>query len=55
MAYARLEFVYDAEYLAVVLLAALRLILRTQNASYGYFFRSPLLCTSLYSEASVSR
>ncbi len=53
MDYAPLEFVYDAEYLVVVLLAAMRLILRTHNASDRYFFRSLLLYTSLYAVTSA--
>ncbi len=53
MDYAPLEFVYDGEYLVVVLLAALRLILRTHNASDRYFFRFLLLYTSLYAVTSA--
>jgi len=52
MPYAPLEFVYDAEYLAVVLLAALRLFLGTRNTPDRYFFRSLLLYTSLYAVCS---
>jgi diguanylate cyclase (GGDEF)-like protein len=52
MSYAPLEFVYDGEYLAVVLLAALRNFLGTRNASGRYFFRILLLYTSLYALTS---
>jgi len=52
MSYAPLEFVYDTEYLVVVLLAALRLFLGTRNASDRYFFRFLLLYTSLYAVTS---
>ncbi|MFZ0304363.1 MAG: diguanylate cyclase [Terracidiphilus sp.] len=52
MPYAPLEFVYDTEYLAVVLLAALRLLLGTRNAADRYFFRAILLYTSLYAVCS---
>ncbi len=52
MPYAPLEFVYDGEYLAVVLLAALRLFLGTRNAADRYFFRVILLYTSLYAVCS---
>jgi diguanylate cyclase (GGDEF)-like protein len=52
MSYAPLEFVYDTEYLVVVLLAALRLFLGTRNASDHYFFRFLLLYTSLYAVTS---
>lgn len=52
MNYAPLEFVYDTEYLVVVLLAALRLFLGTRNASDRYFFRVLLLYTSLYALTS---
>lgn len=53
MDYVPLEFVYDGEYLVVVLLAALRLLLRTHNASHRYFFRFLLLYTSLYAVTSA--
>lgn len=53
MPYAPLEFVYDTEYLVVVLLAALRLLLGARNASGRYFFRSLLLYTSLYAVTSA--
>ncbi|MGD0729904.1 MAG: GGDEF domain-containing protein [Terracidiphilus sp.] len=52
MPYAPLEYVYDAEYLAVVLLAALRLFLGTRHKPDRYFFRSLLLYTSLYAFCS---
>ncbi len=52
MPYAPLEFIYDGEYLAVVLLAALRLFLGTRNAPDRYFFRVILLYTSLYAVCS---
>lgn len=52
MPYAPLEFVYDSEYLAVVLLAALRLFLGTRNKADRYFFRGLLLYTSLYAVCS---
>jgi diguanylate cyclase (GGDEF)-like protein len=52
MPYAPLEFVYDTEYLVVVLLAALRLFLGTRNGSDRYFFRILLLYTSLYAVTS---
>ena len=52
MPYAPLEFVYDGEYLAVVLLAALRLFLGTRNAADRYYFRVILLYTSLYAVCS---
>ena len=52
MSYAPLEFVYDAEYLVVVLLAALRFFLGTRNPSGRYFFRFLLLYTSLYAVTS---
>jgi len=52
MSYAPLEFVYDTEYLVVVLLAGLRLFLGTRNASDRYFFRFLLLYTSLYAVTS---
>ncbi len=52
MPYAPLEFVYDAEYLFVVLLAALRLLLGTRNQSDRYFFRGLLLYTALYAVCS---
>jgi diguanylate cyclase (GGDEF)-like protein len=52
MSYAPLEFVYDTEYLVVVLLAALRLFLGTRNESDRYFFRFLLLYTSLYAVTS---
>jgi diguanylate cyclase (GGDEF)-like protein len=52
MPYAPLEFVYDAEYLVVVLLAALRFFLGTRNASDRYFFRSLLIFVSLYAVTS---
>lgn len=52
MSYAPLEFVYDTEYLVVVLLAALRLFLGTRNAADRYFFRILLLYTSLYAVTS---
>ena len=52
MPYAPLEFVYDAEYLAVVVLAALRLFLGTRSAADRYFFRVILLYTSLYALCS---
>jgi diguanylate cyclase (GGDEF)-like protein len=48
MPYAPLEFVYDTEYLVVILLAALRCFLGTGNASDRYFFRFLLVYTSLY-------
>lgn len=53
MAYAPLEYVYDAEYLVVVVLAAVRLLLGTRNASDRYFFRVLLLYTSLYAVTSA--
>jgi diguanylate cyclase (GGDEF)-like protein len=52
MPYAPLEYVYDTEYLVVVLLAALRLFLGTRNASDRFFFRILLLYTSLYAVTS---
>jgi diguanylate cyclase (GGDEF)-like protein len=52
MPYAPLEFVYDAEYGVVVLLAALRFFLGTRNASDRYFFRILLIFTSLYAVTS---
>jgi diguanylate cyclase (GGDEF)-like protein len=52
MPYAPLEYVYDSEYLVVVLLAGLRLFLGTRNASDRYFFRFLLLYTSLYAATS---
>jgi diguanylate cyclase (GGDEF)-like protein len=57
MPYAHLELVYDAEYLTVVLLAALRYFLGTQtsdarNPGDRYFFRVILLYTSLYAVTS---
>jgi diguanylate cyclase (GGDEF)-like protein len=52
MPYAPLEFVYDGEYLVVVLLAALRVFLGTRNTSGRYFFRFLLLYTSLYALTS---
>jgi diguanylate cyclase (GGDEF)-like protein len=52
MPYAPLEFVYDSEYLAVVLLAGLRLFLGTRNKPDRYFFRGLLLYTSLYAVCS---
>lgn len=52
MPYAPLEFVYDGEYLAVVLLCALRFFLGTRKAPDRYFFRSLLLYTSLYAVTS---
>jgi len=52
MPYAPLEYVYDVEYLAVVLLAALRLFLGAHNAANRYFFRVILLYTSLYAVCS---
>ena len=52
MPYAPLELVYDSEYVAVVLLAALRLFLGTRNTPNRYFFRGLLLYTSLYAVCS---
>jgi diguanylate cyclase (GGDEF)-like protein len=52
MPYAPLEFVYDAEYLVVVFLAALRYFLGTRSGSDRYFFRFLLLYTSLYAITS---
>ncbi|MGA2651653.1 MAG: GGDEF domain-containing protein [Terracidiphilus sp.] len=52
MPYAPLEYVYDTEYLVVVLLAALRLFLGTRHASDRYYFRFLLLYTSLYAVTS---
>lgn len=53
MPYAPLEFVYDTEYLVVVLLAALRYFLGTRDASERYFFRFLLLYTALYGATSA--
>ena len=53
MPYAPLEYVYDAEYLVVVLLTALRLFLSRRNAADRYFFRILLLYTSLYGATSA--
>lgn len=50
--YAPLEFVYDAEYIVVVLLTALRFFLGTRNPSDRYFFRFLLVYTSLYAVTS---
>lgn len=52
MPYAPLEYVYDFEYVAVVLLAALRLLLGTRNKPDRYYFRVILLYTSLYAICS---
>jgi diguanylate cyclase (GGDEF)-like protein len=57
MPYAPLEYVYDTEYLVIVLLAGLRFFLgtsqaRSGNASDRYFFRFLLLYTSLYAVTS---
>jgi diguanylate cyclase (GGDEF)-like protein len=52
MPYAPLEFIYDGEYLAIVLLAALRLFLGTGSKADRYFFRVLLLYTSLYALTS---
>lgn len=52
MPYAPLEFVYDAEYLVVVLLTALRFWLSARNAPDRFFFRALLLYTSLYALTS---
>lgn len=52
IAYAPLEYVYDTEYLVVVLLAALRYFLGTREASDRYFFRSLLLYCWLYAMCS---
>jgi diguanylate cyclase (GGDEF)-like protein len=52
MPYAPLEFVYDAEYLVVVLFAALRFFFGTRDASDRFFFRFLLLYTSLYAVTS---
>jgi len=52
MPYAPLEFVYDGEYVVVVLLCALRFFLGTRKASDRYFFRFLLLYTSLYAVTS---
>ena len=51
--YAPLEFVFDTEYLVIVLLAALRFFLGTRNASGRYFYRFLLLYTSLYAVTSA--
>lgn len=53
MPYAPLEFVYDTEYLVVVVLAALRLFLGTRNPAGRSFFRFLLLYTSLYGVTSA--
>jgi diguanylate cyclase (GGDEF)-like protein len=53
MLYAPLEYVYDAEYLVVVLLTALRFILGTRGAAARSFFRSLLIYTSLYAVTSA--
>lgn len=52
MPYAPLEFVYDGEYLAVVLLTALRLFVGSRDAADRFFFRVLLLYTSLYAVTS---
>ena len=52
MPYAPLEFVYDGEYVVVVLLCALRFFLGTRKPSERYFFRMLLLYTSLYAVTS---
>ncbi|HTW48053.1 MAG TPA: GGDEF domain-containing protein, partial [Acidobacteriaceae bacterium] len=57
MPYAPLEYVYDTEYLVVVLLAGLRYFLGTgkagtSNASDRYFFRYLLVYTALYGVTS---
>lgn len=52
MAYAPLEYVYDSEYLVVVLLAALRYFLGTRDAEDRYYFRSLLLYCGLYALCS---
>jgi uncharacterized membrane protein len=58
MPYAPLEFVYDTEYLVIVLLAGLRYFLGTGKAGSGhaadrYFFRYLLVYTSLYGVTSA--
>jgi diguanylate cyclase (GGDEF)-like protein len=58
MPYAPLEFVYDTEYLVVVLLAAVRFFLGTgntgaRNTADRYFFRILLVYTSLYGVTSA--
>lgn len=50
--YAPLEFVYDTEYVFVVVLATLRFLLGTRNRSERYFFRYLLLYTALYAITS---
>ncbi len=52
IAYAPLEYTYDTEYLAVVLIAALRYFLGTRNTEDRFFFRSILLYCSLYALCS---
>ena len=52
MPYAPLEYVYDAEYAAIVLLTALRFFVGARQASDRFFFRSLLLYTSLYAVTS---
>jgi diguanylate cyclase (GGDEF)-like protein len=58
MPYAPLEFVYDTEYLAIVVLVALRFFLgggnaKTGNAAERYFFRYLLTYTVLYGVTSA--
>lgn len=53
MPYAPLEYVFDAEYLVIVLLAALRYFLGTRNPADRMFFRYLLLYTSLYAITSA--
>lgn len=53
MSYAPLEFVYDTEYLVIVLLAGVRVFLGARNACGRYFFRCLLLFTSLYAVTSA--
>jgi diguanylate cyclase (GGDEF)-like protein len=53
MPYAPLEYVYDTEYLAVVLLTALRFVLSNRGAADRSFFRSLLIYTSLYAVTSA--
>lgn len=51
--YAPLEFVFDTEYLVIVLFAALRFFLGTRNAPGRYFYRFLLLYSSLYAVTSA--
>lgn len=55
MPYAPLEFVYDTEYMVIVVLAGLRFFLGTSkgNTADRYFFRHLLVFTSLYGITSA--